>query len=76
MLSRGSAQRAGRADTVLGAGYTQVPFWPRCRGPMETNDVLDFINPVIEGLVWGDALSWSIDNARLNGITFKIEERG
>lgn len=66
-----------RADTVLpGNGYADLPLWPRIRGPMGTDDVLEFAKPTIEGLVRGEQQSWSLAVTRLAGIQFKLEERG
>ena len=66
-----------RADTIVPAGgQAVVPFWPRVRGPIAPGDVLKFGKPEIEGLVRGEQQGWTLDNARLVGIVFKIEERG
>lgn len=59
---------------LRGDGTELVQIQPPLRSALTVADVVALENAKIEGYVKGDRASWSIDNAKIYGLRFKIEE--
>jgi hypothetical protein len=68
------------ADTTIvltATVYEAVtPIQPAIRVALSTADVVEVLTPTLEGYVQGDDLGWSIDQAKIFGLQFDIEEAG
>jgi hypothetical protein len=62
------------ADSIVSAGLVGLTLWPPIRTAMSNVDVVEFLNPLMEGYVKGDQTTWTIDNAKIFGLSFEIEE--
>lgn len=51
-----------------------INIWPLLRTSVSAGDVLDHQAPKIEGLLTGDAASWTVDRALSVGLSFEIKE--
>jgi hypothetical protein len=60
----------------LGGGIygAVIAIQPPLRSALVVNDVVEVLMPTIEGYVRGDERSWTIDNAKIYGLQFDIEE--
>lgn len=57
-----------------GGNYCSVVIQPPTRITIPNGTVAEILTPTIEGYVKGDEFSWNIDNAKIYGLTFDIEE--
>lgn len=64
-----------RAVNATASGNNNFDVWPPLRDIFNIGDVCEFTNPVIEGLIEGDAREWNISVEHLVGIEFTIRER-
>lgn len=64
-----------QADTAVdGAQNAALPILPELRVAPQIGDVVEVLNPRIEGYVTGDQFGWDIDVAKIHGFSFDIEE--
>lgn len=64
-----------QADTVVdGAQNAALPILPELRVAPQVGDVVEVLDPKIEGYVGGDSFGWDIDDAKIHGFSFDIEE--
>jgi hypothetical protein len=61
------------ANTVVG-GETSINFTPALRVPLSVDDAVEFGPIRIQGYLEGENFSWTIDEARTNGLEFTIVE--
>lgn len=59
-----------------GSGGATLSIVPWLRVEPDNNDVIEIGQPIVEGLLADNGFEWSIDRARLAGISFTILERG
>jgi hypothetical protein len=60
---------------VAGAdGKVAIPITPMLRSPFADGCIVHLVRPMVEGLVDGDTLSWSVSVENDIGIAFTIEE--
>lgn len=64
-----------RTETIAnGSGQATLPISPMLRRPHADNDPCHFGEPMIEGFISGDELSWNLSLEHLIGIQFDIAE--
>lgn len=57
-----------------GAAAFPIGIQPGLRTSLSSNDVVEIGTPMIEGYVKGDEMSWNIDDAKIYGLQFSIDE--
>ncbi|CAM3282655.1 MULTISPECIES: hypothetical protein [Sphingomonas] len=62
------------ATATVANGQLSLPITPMLRISPQNGAVVEIAKPMIEGLLDGDARSWSVDLARTVGLTFTITE--
>jgi hypothetical protein len=63
------------ADTAVGAGKTaNLPVQPPVRVSLTGGSVVEVLAPRIEGFVKNESMKWDIDNAKIYGLQFSIDE--
>ena len=55
-------------------GHASVGVEPMIRAPYADGSAVEAAKPMIEGFLEGNSRDWTIDNARLVGLSFKITE--
>lgn len=56
------------------AGEAQLPVTPMIRTDFSQGDTVQVGMPIIQGFLTGDEFSWTIDEAKMVGLSFSIEE--
>ena len=64
------------AVNANGSGQASLSIVPALRIEPADNDLVEIGQPIVEGLLADNGFEWSIDRARLAGISFTILERG
>lgn len=64
----------GADVTVSGGGTAALPIWPSLRAQHLDGDVLHITQPMIEGFVIADQLSWEMALGNFTGLSFTIRE--
>ena len=64
------------ADTNASSGgiIAALPIAPMLRIQPSNGAICEFVEPMIEGLIEGDSRTWTLDVARLTGLSFRIIE--